>query len=70
MKILLSVVGDYSATWGQICQGTSISSFPKFKKEGNKRKKGRREEIERRKEGGKYGREGKGGRKEKKELIY
>ena len=53
MKILLSVVRDYSATWGQICQGTSIPSFPKFKKEGKKVKKGRKEEIESKKEGGK-----------------
>lgn len=53
MKILLSVVRDYRATWGQICQGTSIPSFPKFKKEGKKGKKGRKEEIESKKEGGK-----------------
>ena len=51
MKILLSVVRDYSAIWGQICQGTSIPSFPKFKKEGKKGKKGRKEEIKSKKEG-------------------
>lgn len=51
MKILLSVVGDYSATWGQICQGTSIPSFPKFKKEGKKEEK--KEGVESKKDGGK-----------------
>lgn len=70
MKILLSVVGDYSATWGQICQGTSIPSFSKFKKEGKKGKKGRREEIEGKREGSKGGREREEGKMEKKELIY
>ena len=67
MKILLSVVRDYSAIWGQICQGTSIPSFPKFKKEGKKGKKGRKEEIKSKKEGGREREEGK---TEKKELIY
>ena len=64
MKILLSVVGDYSVTWGQICQGTSIPSFPKFKKEemkGKKRKEGRNREKER----GREVREGRKGRKER-----
>ena len=72
MRILLSVVGDYSKTWGQHCQSTSIPPFPRFKKEerrkGRKggREGGREERRVRKREGRK---EGRGGRKEGKERI-
>ena len=68
MRILLSVVGDYSKTWGQHCQSTSIPPFPRFKKE--ERRKGRKEGREGGREGGKKGKKERGkerreGRKER-----